>query len=52
MVTPSGTLLGLLQKYQASADFIDLAESTRRSYIALIKRIEREFSDFPLVGAY
>ena len=50
VVTPSGTLLGLLQRYQASADFIDLAESTRRSYIALIKRIEREFSDFPLAA--
>jgi integrase len=42
--------LSLLQKYQASSDFTDLAESTRRSYIALIKRIEKEFSDFPLSG--
>jgi integrase len=45
---PHGTLLSLLQKYQASSDFTDLAESTLRSYIALIKRIEKKFHDFPL----
>jgi integrase len=45
---PHGTLLSLLQKYQASSDFTDLAQSTRRSYIALIKRIEKKFCDFPL----
>jgi integrase len=45
---PRGTLLTLLQQYQASPDFTDLASSTRRSYIALIKRVEKEFSDFPL----
>lgn len=44
----SGTLLGLLQQYQSSPEFVDLARSTRRSYIALIKRIEKKFSDFPL----
>jgi integrase len=48
VVVPSGTLLNLLQQYQASSDFTDLADSTRRSYIALIKRIEKKFSDFPL----
>jgi integrase len=48
IVTPSGRLLSLLQQYQASPDFTGLAESTRRSYIGLIKRIERNFSDFPL----
>jgi integrase len=48
VVSPSGTLLSLLQQYQASTDFLDLASSTRRSYIALIKRIEKKFSDFPL----
>src|SRR5438874_6928102 len=46
VVSPSGVLLSLLQQFQASQDFTDLADSTRRSYIALIKRIE--FSDFPL----
>jgi len=48
VVPPHGALLSLLQKYQASSDFTDLADSTRRSYIALIKRIEKKFSDFPL----
>src|SRR5512132_1881421 len=40
---PRGSLLTLLQQYQASADFIGLAAATRRSYIALIKRIEKAF---------
>jgi integrase len=48
VMPPSGTLLSLLQQYQASPEFVDLARSTRRSYIALIKRIEKKFSDFPL----
>jgi hypothetical protein len=48
VVPPGGTLLSLLQQYQASPEFVDLARSTRRSYIALIKRIEKKFSDFPL----
>jgi integrase len=48
VVSPAGTLLNLLQQFQASQDFTDLADSTRRSYVALIKRIEKKFSDFPL----
>lgn len=43
-----GTIFSLLQQYQASEDFRGLADSTRRSYIALIKRIEKRFGDFPL----
>jgi integrase len=42
--------LSLLQGYQASEDFRRLAETTRRSYVALIVRIERRFGDFPLTG--
>jgi hypothetical protein len=45
---PTGTLLSVLQQYQNSEDFLGLADSTRRSYVALIKRIEKDFSDFPL----
>ena len=45
---PRGTLLSLLQQYQASEDFRGLADSTRRSYIALISLIEKRFGDFPL----
>jgi integrase len=48
VASPDGRLQSLLQQYQASPDFKDLADSTRRSYIALIKRIEKKFSDFPL----
>src|SRR5690242_2005829 len=48
-VTPSrGVLLSLLQQYQASEDFGLLADSTRRSYIPLIARIEKDLGDFPL----
>ena len=45
---PTGVLLSLAQGYQASEDFRKLAASTKRSYIALIKRIESKFGDFPL----
>lgn len=45
---PAGVLLAVMQGYQASEEFRNLADSTRRSYIAHIKRIEAKFSDFPL----
>jgi len=45
---PRGTLLSLLAQYQASEDFRALANSTRRSYVPLIGRIEKAFNDFPL----
>ena len=43
-----GTMLGLLHQYQASEDFRLLADSTRRSYVPLIVRIEKDLGDFPL----
>jgi integrase len=45
---PTGVLLSVLQGYQASENFRQIAASTRRSYIALIKRIEAKFGSFPL----
>jgi integrase len=48
VVLPRGTLLSVLQAYQASEDFTGLAESTRRGYVGLIRRIEQAFGDFPL----
>jgi integrase len=45
---PRGNLLSLLQQYQASEDFQLLANSTRRSYIPLIARIEKDLGDFPI----
>jgi integrase len=47
---PRGKLLSILQAYQDSEDFRGLAGSTRRSYVALIKRIEKAFGDFPLAA--
>jgi hypothetical protein len=46
--TPHGVILSVLQGYQASEDFRSLADSTRRGYVALITRIEKDFGDFPL----
>ena len=48
MTPPRGTVLSVLTQYQASEDFRGLADSTRRSYVALITRIEKDFGDFPL----
>jgi hypothetical protein len=47
-----GTLLSILQQYQASQDFRGLAESTRRSYVALIVRIEKSLRGFPACSSY
>lgn len=48
VMPPQGVILSILQGYQASEDFLGLASSTRRGYVALITRIEKEFGDFPL----
>jgi integrase len=50
VVPPSGTLLSILQAYQASGEFLRLAEVTRKTYVWHIKRIEKEFGDYPLSG--
>ena len=50
MATPQGVILSILQGYQASEDFRGLADSTRRSYLPLIVRIEKAFGDFPLTA--
>ena len=48
---PTGRLLSLLQAYQASEDFRQLAERTRADYVRIIRQeIEPEYSDFPLSG--
>src|SRR5215471_17946281 len=48
VVTPSGTLLALLFRFQESAEFrYKISDRTRRDYIKQIKRIERAFGDFP-----
>jgi integrase len=47
---PRGMLFSLLHQYQSSEDFRALANSTRRSYVPLIARIEKHFGDFPLAA--
>ncbi len=47
-VAAKGVLLTLFLQYQDSEDFRSLAGSTRRSYVPLIKRIEKGFGDFRL----
>ena len=46
---PTGVLQSLLLKFQDSAEFqFGISPRTRRDYIKQIKRIEREFGDFPI----
>jgi len=50
VLPPRGALLSVLQAYQASGDFQGLAPVTRKGYVWHIKRIEKEFGDYPLSG--
>jgi integrase len=50
VVPPRGTLLSVMQSYQLSGEFRGLAEVTRKGYVWHIKRIEKEFGDFPLAA--
>ncbi|GGD12086.1 tyrosine-type recombinase/integrase [Aureimonas glaciei] len=45
---PEGTLLSIIHDYQATTNFADLAVRTRSDYVRHIKRIEKDFGDFPL----
>jgi integrase len=45
---PRGRLLGVLQEYQASNEFVALAPRSRSDYVGKIKLIEKAFGDFPL----
>ncbi|TWD55340.1 phage integrase family protein [Agrobacterium vitis] len=46
----SGTLQSLLNAFQFSSDWDELADRTKRDYVKLIKVIEAAFGDFPLSG--
>jgi integrase len=48
VVAPEGQLLGLMQAYQKSQDFLGLRERTRADYIKQIEKIEQKFGDCPL----
>lgn len=45
---PTGTIWSILNGFQASQEFLALAERTRVDYIRHIVAIEREFGDFPI----
>lgn len=45
---PEGQLQSVLDKFQRSSDFLDLAEKTRSDYKKHIRAIESEYGDFPL----
>ncbi|MBZ3694038.1 tyrosine-type recombinase/integrase [Phyllobacterium calauticae] len=45
---PQGVMLSILQGFQASSKWDDLAPRTKRDYVKLIKIIELKFGDFPL----
>lgn len=47
---PTGTLQAVLNAYQDSPRFKDLAPRTRKDYIRHIRKIEAEFGDFPIAA--
>jgi len=46
--SPKGVLFSILQGFQETTIWADLAPRTRRDYVGIVKIIEREFGDFPL----
>jgi len=48
--SPDGVLLSVLNTYQESPKFLDLAPRTRRDYVRHIRKIEAEYHDFPLAA--
>ena len=48
VIPPRGTLFSVMQSYQSSSEFLGLAVVTRKGYVWHIRRIERDFGDFPL----
>jgi len=47
---PEGTLQAILNAYQGSQKFLDLAPRTQRDYVRHIRKIEGEYQDFPVAG--
>lgn len=47
---PEGTLQTVLDEYQRSPKFEDLAIYTKRDYVRQIRKIEAEFGDFPIAA--
>ncbi|NIY97980.1 MAG: tyrosine-type recombinase/integrase [Cytophagia bacterium] len=49
---PTGTIQAILNAYQDSPKFNDLAPRTRKDYVNHIRKIETEFGDFPLAALH
>lgn len=49
-VSQPGMLRTVLDQYEASADFTDLADRTRKDYRKHLKTIDAEFGDFPIAA--
>jgi integrase len=47
-IAPTDILLSILNDYQASTSFTDLADRTKQDYIHYIKIIEQEWGDYPI----
>jgi len=47
---PVGTLQVVLNAYQESQRFLDLAPRTRRDYVRHIRKIEQDYHDFPVAA--
>lgn len=47
---PQGVLFTLISEFKASAEFNNLAGSTRRAYGSYLKLIEAEFGDMPILA--
>jgi integrase len=45
---PRGRFLSMLQEYQSSDEFLQLAPRSRSDYVGKIRLIEKAFGDFPL----
>lgn len=48
--TPKDQIQSILDAYEASTDFADLAERTRKDYRKQLRIIEAEFGDFPVAA--
>ena len=48
LAPPVGVMFSILQGYQASTEFTDLASRTQRDYALQIRLIEKDFGDLPL----
>lgn len=50
MAKPDGVLQPVLDAYLASPKFTDLAPRTRKDYLKHVRKIEAEYSDFPVAA--